>query len=329
MRIARPQQVECLVEILDAHAELLGQRRGRKPTELVEPFLHELLHVLLAHKAARRKLHGKPLAQVAHGDAHGVEPLDQGEHVGDFGLGASCRPCDVVDRQLQVAIAVEAAHDELAHGDAERIVFLQAQLLDEMFGERLALNEVVVPREPGGIRRAGAARAAAPRAAVACATTTTLLSGEVRSAGIRVGALRAGAVPVVVRRAFARRRKRRARKRVGAHRARIRVGFVGMTRVQPVVIVEKRILLHALLHVVAQLDGRHLHDLDPLAQLGREVKLLASLHVLTEIHEAPYSMSFVLYALLEPAGLKRRQSYRLRQPAKPPTLSASTYHIYM
>lgn len=171
----------------------------------------------------------------------------------------------------QVAVVVEASRDKLAHRDAARVVLLEAQLLGQVIGERLPLHEVVVPREA---LAGGEARGSGPSPARILAGAPAL--GVAHLVGV-----------AAVHRTFARRCARRTGELVGAHRAGVRVGLIRMLGIEPVIVVEKRILLDTLLHVVAQLDRRHLHDFDALAQLGCEAKLLPSLNALTEIHEAP------------------------------------------
>ena len=245
-RVARADDVERLAQLRERDAHVACDGGGGARLELNEMALDEPLEQR-GELAALPQLQQQALGQVARAHARGLELLDEREDLGHLLLGNAEGGRRLVHGDAQVAVAVDVADEILPDGLRARAVGLQAQLLQQVLVERVALGQEAVERERA--------------------------LGQVAALGIE--RLRAAVAALL-------------EERIGAHVLGVPLGREGVARLDPVVIVEERVLLHALPRVLGELLRRHAQDGDALLELGGEVQVLlqAEIGPLVDVHEA-------------------------------------------
>ena len=244
--VARADDVERLAQLRERDAHVARDGGGGPRLEFSEMAFYEALEQR-GELAGLPQLQEQALGQVARAHARGLELLDEREDLGHLLFGHAEGGRRLVHGDAQVAVAVDVADEVLPDGLRARAVGLQAQLLQQVLVERVALGQEAVERERA--------------------------LGQVAALGIE--RLRAAVAALL-------------EERIGAHVLGVPFGREGVARLDPIVIVEERVLLHALPRVLGELLRRHAQDGDALLELGGEVEVLlqAEIGPLVDVHEA-------------------------------------------
>ena len=136
----------CCFELLDGHAELLGELGNLVVLQQPEMLGDDLLG-RRAFEAEVPELQRQALLQIAGADADRIEALQQAQRALDFFDRPRPHARDLVHRGDQVAVVVEVADDRLADLAHQLVVVgLDGQLPAQMVGQRAARRERVLDR---------------------------------------------------------------------------------------------------------------------------------------------------------------------------------------